>query len=445
MLYRKIEKRIEESLKDYKEIPVVTGARQIGKTYIIRKVCEKSFKNFIEINLLDDFNGSKLFENINTTDKFYLQISALFGDKLDSRENTVVFLDEIQCYPHLITMLKFLKDENRFTYIASGSLLGVTLNECISVPIGYIKTIKMYPLDFEEFLIANNVGTDVINEMEDKFNKEESLSESLHKTIIDYLKKYLIVGGLPACVVSFLNDKNISKVRDIQTEIQNFYKIDAQQYDKERKLKIGRIYDLIPSYLENKKKRVIFKDINNTKKRYEDYLEEFDYLVHSGITLDVKAITNPVYPLLSSVKSNLLKLYYNDVGLITNNYFKKNINAIMDDKLSINLGSVYETFVCTELTAHNEEVYYYDNRTKGEVDYLLNDYKSLTILPIEVKSGKDYKIHNSLNKFLTNYNITKGIVLSNERLVEKNNNVLYLPIYFVMFLNNDYEEDIILN
>ncbi len=445
MLYRKIEKIIEESLKNYNEIPVVTGARQIGKTFIIRKVCKKSFKNFIEINLLDDFNGSKVFENINTTDKFYLQISALFGSKLDIRENTVIFLDEIQVYPHLITMLKFLKDENRFTYIASGSLLGVTLNKCVSIPIGYIKTIKMYPLDFEEFLIANNVGKDVINEMKDKYNKEESLNESLHTTIMDYLKKYLIVGGLPACVVSFLNDKNISKVRDMQTEIQNFYKIDAQQYDKERKLKIGRIYDLIPSYLENKKKRVIFKDINNTKKRYEDYLEEFDYLVNSGIALDVKTITNPVYPLLSSVKSNLLKLYYNDVGLITNNYFKKNINAIMDDKLSINLGSVYETFVCTELTTHNEEVYYYNNRTKGEVDYLLNDYKNLTILPIKVKSRKDYKIHNSLNKFLNNYNITKGIVLSNERLVEKNNNVLCLSIYYVMFLTKDYEEDVNLN
>lgn len=442
MLYRKIEGVLEEELLNSNKIPMIEGARQIGKTYIIRYVGQKLFKNFIEINLLDDFNSDKIFENINSVDKFYMQISAIYGNMLDTKENTLIFLDEIQVYPHLITMLKFLKDDDKYTYITSGSLLGVTLRKCVSVPMGYVQTIQMYPLDFEEFLIANGVGENVINEMKERYEKSLPLDLPLHTTILDYFKKYLIVGGLPDAVNSYLEDKNIAKIRNIQKEIQEYYKIDASQYDVKNKLKISRIYDLIPSYLESKKKRVIIKEIDGKKERYEDYSEEFDYLISSGTALEVEAFTNPVFPLLESSKSNLLKLYFNDVGLITNNYFEKNINAIMDDKLCINLGTVYETVVATELKAHLNKLYYYDNRTKGEVDFLINDYNNLAVLPIEVKSGKDYKLHNSLNKFITNYNIPKAIVLSNERNVFTEDKILYLPIYYVMFINDKKDEEI---
>lgn len=442
MLYRKIEGVLEEELLNSNKIPMIEGARQIGKTYIIRYVGQKLFKNFIEINLLDDFNSDKIFENINSVDKFYMQISAIYGNKLDTKKNTLIFLDEIQVYPHLITMLKFLKDDDKYTYITSGSLLGVTLRKCVSVPMGYVQTIQMYPLDFEEFLIANGANKNVINEMKERYEKSLPLDLPLHTTILDYFKKYLIVGGLPDAVNSYLEDKNIAKIRNIQKEIQEYYKIDASQYDVKNKLKISRIYDLIPSYLESKKKRVIIKEIDGKKERYEDYSEEFDYLISSGTALEVEAFTNPVFPLLESSKSNLLKLYFNDVGLITNNYFEKNINAIMDDKLCINLGTVYETVVATELKAHLNKLYYYDNRTKGEVDFLINDYNNLAVLPIEVKSGKDYKLHNSLNKFITNYNIPKAIVLSNERNVFTEDKILYLPIYYVMFINDKKDEEI---
>ncbi len=442
MLYRKIEGVLEEELLNSNKIPMIEGARQIGKTYIIRYVGQKLFKNFIEINLLDDFNSDKIFENINSVDKFYMQISAIYGNMLDTKKNTLIFLDEIQVYPHLITMLKFLKDDDKYTYITSGSLLGVTLRKCVSVPMGYVQTIQMYPLDFEEFLIANGVGENVINEMKERYEKSLPLDLPLHTTILDYFKKYLIVGGLPDAVNSYLEDKNIAKIRNIQKEIQEYYKIDASQYDVKNKLKISRIYDLIPSYLESKKKRVIIKEIDGKKERYEDYSEEFDYLISSGTALEVEAFTNPVFPLLESSKSNLLKLYFNDVGLITNNYFEKNINAIMDDKLCINLGTVYETVVATELKAHLNKLYYYDNRTKGEVDFLINDYNNLAVLPIEVKSGKDYKLHNNLNKFITNYNIPKAIVLSNERNVFTEDKILYLPIYYVMFINDKKDEEI---
>ena len=440
MLVRKVENTLIEKLTNYDRIVMVEGARQIGKTYIIRYVGKKLFKNFIEINLLDDLNGEKIFENVTTVDKFYMQVSAMYGNLLDKKENTLIFFDEIQAYPHLITMLKFLKDDDKYTYITSGSLLGVTLNECVSVPMGYVSTVKMYPLDFEEFLLANGVKDNVISDMKNKYENNEAIDIGLHKIIMNYFKKYLIVGGLPQAVNTFLINGNVSKVRDVQREIQNYYKIDASQYDLENKLKIRRIYDLIPSYLENKKKRVVIKDIDDKKKRTSDYKEEFDYLINSGISLEVKAISNPVYPIITSINSNLLKLYYKEVGLITYKYFEKNINAIMNDNLSVNLGNVYETVVATELKSHIGNLFYYDNRVKGEVDFLVNDYKNLSVLPIEVKSGKDYKVHNSLSKFMINYNIKKGIVLSNEREVMIENNVVYMPIYYAMFINNENED-----
>jgi len=193
MLVRKVENTLIEKLTNYDRIVMVEGARQIGKTYIIRYVGKKLFKNFIEINLLDDLNGEKIFENVTTVDKFYMQVSAMYGNLLDKKENTLIFLDEIQAYPHLITMLKFLKDDDKYTYITSGSLLGVTLNECVSVPMGYVSTVKMYPLDFEEFLLANGVKDNVISDMKNKYENNEAIDIGLHKIIMNYFKKYLMV------------------------------------------------------------------------------------------------------------------------------------------------------------------------------------------------------------------------------------------------------------
>lgn len=194
---------------------------------------------------------------------------------------------------------------------------------------------------------------------------------------------------------------------------------------------------MIPSIMENKKKRVVAKDIENIEgKRYSNYQDEFDYLINSGIALEVKAISTPVFPLIESSGKNLLKLYLNDVGILTNVLYKNNITAILNDERCINLGSVYESVVASELKAHGHNLFYYDNKKLGEVDFLIDDYESLSVLPLEVKSGKDYTIHPAINKFLTNkdYNVKKGYVLSNERTITQENNLIYLPIYYVMFL-----------
>ena len=441
MLYRKIQSYIENHLRSgSNKILVVDGARQIGKTYIIKYTAEKLFKNYIEINMLEDSLKDRYFSNVRTVDDFYLQVSMIAGEKMENKDNTIIFIDEIQAYPHLLTLLKFLKRDDKFTYIASGSLLGVTLAETESIPMGSIEVKRMYPLDFEEFLLSQGFNNYAIDAIRKKFEARESLDEATHSKVMDLFKKYLLVGGLPDAINSYTRDKNIVSVRNIQTEIHNYYGMDASKYDNDKKLKIRRIYDMIPSNLENKKKRVVIQNIENIRgKRSSDYEDEFDYLINAGIALDVKAISTPTFPLIENSGKNLLKLYLNDVGLLTNILYRTNIRAVLDDVKSINLGSVYESVVASELIAHGHKLFYYDNRSKGEVDYLIDDYDSLSAVPIEVKSGKDYTVHSALNAFVQNedYHIKKAFVVSNERNVTQNGKITYIPIYYIMFFDAD--------
>ena len=438
MLYRKIEKEIKEHLENNANtILIVEGARQVGKSFIIRKVAQELFKNYIEINFAEDKFQSKTFEQVSSVQDFYMKLSSVAGERMNKKNDTIIFLDEIQEYPQFLTLLKFLNQDNRFTFIASGSLLGITLNKTTSIPLGSIIIKKMYPLDFEEFIIANGFGNYAIDAIRNKFIANESLDEGMHNRMMSLFKNYLLVGGMPQAVNTFIATNNIMKVREVHNSIHELYGIDAAKYDKENRLKIQRIYSLIPSFLENKKKRVVIKDIEDIKgKRFDNYRDEFDYLIQAGVALEVKAISNPIFPLIESSAKNLLKLYFNDIGLLTNVLYRNNIMAVLNEENSVNLGSVYESVVAQELKAHNKTLFYYDNKTKGEVDYLIDDYDNLSVLPIEVKSGKDYYVHTALNHFVSNedYRINKAIVLSNERNVIIKDKIIYLPIYYVMFI-----------
>ena len=442
MLYRKITKRIEEYFSsDSDRMLLIDGARQIGKSYIVRYVGEKMFSNYIEINMEEDKLGDRIFADAKTTKDFYMALSVVAGDKMKERENTLVFIDEIQAYDHLLTLVKFLMQERRFTYIASGSLLGVTLKNTQSIPIGSLDVCHMYPMDFEEFLYANGVGEVAIEAMRESFDKQEALSEAMHNKIMDLFKKYLLVGGLPKAVETFVESRNVVEFRSIQREAHELYGVDASKYEAEhnKRLKIRRIFDMIPSNLENKKKRVVITDIEDKKwKRSNDYLDEFDYLISAGITLEVKAISTPTYPLVEHSGKNLLKLYLNDVGILSGIFYRNNIKAVMSDIKSINLGSVYETVVAQELKAHGYDLYYYDNKKNGEVDFLIDDADNLSNIPIEVKSGKDYTVHSALDRFISNedYNVKRAYVLSNEREVFAEEGIIYIPIYYIMFFRN---------
>lgn len=442
MLYRKIASKIESFLKsEKKRMLVVSGARQVGKSYIIREVGMRLYSNFIEVNVEEDKQSNRLFENARTVEDFMIALSTIAGAKMKDSEKTLVFIDEIQAYSHLLTLAKFLVEDGRFTYIASGSQLGIALKTTQSIPIGSIELLSMYPLDFEEFLIANGVGELLINEMRRKFEAKEALNESLHMKVMDYFRKYLLVGGMPSAVNTYLSEHNMVSVRNIHRDISLLYKNDAAKYESEslRKLKIQRIYDMVPSNLEKVKKRIVAKDIELKKgKRMADYQDEFEYLISSGITLEVQAISKPSYPLVENSGKNLLKLYMSDIGLLTGILYHNDVLPIMNDKCGVNLGSVYENVVAQELKAHGFKLYYYDNKKNGEVDFLIDSVDLLSALPIEVKSGKDYYIHTALNNLLKvdEYKISNGIVFSNEEKVYNNGNVIYMPIYYVMFLRS---------
>ena len=290
MLYRKFEKRIETFFREEpNKILLVNGARQIGKSYLIRYVGKKMFKNYVEINLKEDRESRGIFATAMNTEDFYIQLGTIAGNRLGSKKDTLVFLDEIQSYPHLMTMLKFLNQEGRYTYVASGSQLGVALTQTASVPIGSISIEEMYPLDFEEFLLAMGCGQETIDGIKEKFLAGESLNESLHNYMLQQFKLYLLVGGLPEAINKFLENRNMAQVRKVHRDIHNLYRIDASQYDAEKKLLIRKIYDMIPSYMENKKKRIIVKRIEETAKhkQFNDYADEFEYLTNSGIAAGI--------------------------------------------------------------------------------------------------------------------------------------------------------------
>ncbi len=302
---------------------------------------------------------------------------------------------------------------------------------------GRIRTVRMYPLDFEEFLRANGWNDYAFGFLREKLRKRESLDESSHSKLMDLFRKYLLIGGLPEAVNEFLTSQNIHRVREIQREIATFYAMDAAKYDAAKRLKIRRIYELIPSNMENKKKRVVVEQIENKRgKTFKNYQDEFDYLVSSGIALQVQAVANPTFPLTQTANKNFIKLYLNDVGLLSAALYGDNIRAVLDDQCSVNLGSVYEMMITSELAAHEHKLYYYYDRAKGEVDYLVDDFDSLSVLPIEVKSGKNYRVHSALSALITNpdYGIQTALVLSNAREIEQRGRITYLPIYFILFV-----------
>lgn len=443
MLYRKITSYIEDYLKsDTDKILILEGARQIGKSFSIREAGTRLYPNYVEINFVEDDEGDQLFKNIHKKEDFYLTLSMVAGDRLSGRDDTLVFLDEIQHYPQYLTMLKFLREDGRYRYIASGSLLGITLQDTTSIPVGSIIRKEMFQLDFEEFLIANGFGTEAIAMLRHSYENRQSLTEEHHNRVLDLFRRYLLVGGMPDAVNAYLDTHNIVRVRDVQDNIRSMYADDASKYEKEhsKKLLIRRIYEMVPSQMENKKKRIVAQEIRGKEgDRFAQYQEEFEYLVSSGISLAVHAISNPHFPLSESLQKNLLKLYLNDVGMLSGMLYHNNIRPILDDVRSINLGSVYESVVAQELRAHGHKLFYYDNRKQGEVDYLVDDYTAMSAHPIEVKSGKDYTVHSALNNLLKNpdYNIQAATVISNEREIRQDGKITYMPVYLVMFMAVD--------
>ena len=434
-----LERRIKQEIRDFldgdrKEALMVTGARQVGKTYIIRECAKEIYKNIVEINFVENQQAVKLFENITGSKDILLRLSALTDVPMIPGE-TLIFFDEVQECPEIVTAIKFLVEDGQYRYILSGSLLGVELKDIRSVPVGYLSILEMYPLDFREFCGANRVSQTVMDKLKECFEKKQPVDELIHEKMMELFRLYLIVGGMPAVVDAYIRTNNLKEVLRIQQGIVQLYYKDIAKYDKDNKLYLDEIFSLIPSELNNKNKRFIMKDLNENF-RFSRYENSFIWLKEAGVALPVYCVQEPEIPLLLSKSTNLFKLFLSDVGLLASMYVDGLQLKILNREKDINFGAIYENAAAQELKAHGFELYYFNSKKQGELDFVI-EYKG-NVLPLEIKSGKAYTRHNALDNVLKDerYAIPQALVFCNENIstVDK---IVYLPIYMIGFLENE--------
>src|SRR5574344_479637 len=433
MLKRKIDRYIQQYYERSHNALLITGARQIGKTFSIRQF-GKSFKSFIEINFIDSPDAVKMIDSASDSKDLLLRLSA-YANKPMIKGETLFFFDEIQECPKLVTAIKFLVEEGSYRYIMSGALLGVELKDLRSEPVGYLGIKEMYPLDFEEFLTCVGINDDVLAHIRNAWENKSKVDDFVHKKLIELFRLYLIVGGMPAAVNAYLESNNLQNVIATQRDILTLYKKDISKYDPEDKLYIEEIFNLIPQELNAKNKRFILKKLNENIK-FSKYEHSFIWLKNAGVALPAYNVEEPKVPLILSRSRNLFKLFQNDLGILACQYTGNIQLRILSGDKDINFGSIYENAVAQELTANGFSPCYYNNKRRGGIDFIIEINGE--VLPIEVKSGKDYEQHRALSNILdcTEYRIPQALVLSNDNL-KVAGKIIYAPIYMTMFLKND--------
>ena len=435
MLYRKVQKDIEKWLNDGHDALLITGARQVGKSFLIRETLKKNKINYVEFNFIQNPNLLEIFNSAlkNDSDRFLMELEVASNKNLT--KDTVIFFDEIQECKEIVTIIKFLVENGKYKYVLSGSLLGVELRDLRSAPVGYMRTIEMFPMDLEEFLIANKLSEKILNYLKDCFDKKLQVSDFIHKRLIDAFYKYLIVGGMPEAVDAFIRTNDLNEVSTIHKKIWQDYKKDFTRYEEKYKLKLISIYDLIPAELNSKNKRYNFSNINKQLK-FARYENNFNWLIDAGVSIPVFNVTEYQIPLEASKKSNLFKLFLSDVGMLTTFYGSATILKLLDNGNDVNCGAMFENAIAQELKAHGFKEYYFNNKKHGEVDFLI-EYNN-QLLPIEVKCGKDYQKHSALSYFTSTNRFDNAFVLSNYN-VKVENNITYYPIYMIMFIHSNFK------
>lgn len=430
MLNRKIDKFIKHFYETSRNALLITGARQVGKTYSIRKF-GKSFKSFIEINFVEMPDAIKLFDEAKDSKDILIRLSTIAKEPLIEGE-TLIFFDEIQKCPNIMTAIKFLVEDGKFRYILSGSLLGVELKDLRSEPVGFLGIKDMYPLDFEEFISSIGINETVIQTLREAWNKRSPVDNFVHEKLMEAFRLYLLVGGMPAAVDKYIESNNLQEVMAVQQNIVRLYKRDISQYDPNNKLYIEEIFNLIPPELNAKNKRFILKRLNEHAK-FDRVENSFLWLTNAGVAIPVYNVEEPKTPLILARSRNLFKLFQNDIGLLASQYAEGIQTRILNGDKDINFGSIYENAIAQELTAHNISPYYYNNKRRGELDFIIEIGGK--IIPIEVKSGKDYESHRALSNIMNcnEYDISSAIVFNNDNL-KVVGKIIYAPIYMAMFL-----------
>lgn len=442
MLVRKISREIEHWIDNSQKALIIYGARQVGKTYIVRSVLEARGEDYVEFNLIRDKSALEVLHGFTSVDDLILKLS-LLSEKPLTPYKTFIFFDEIQEYPEIVTTIKFLVEDGRFRYILSGSLLGVEIKNIKSAPVGYLQSLTMYPLDFEEFLQLFRVDKKIMDGLKDCYTKRQPVDEVIHKRFNEIFNLYLIIGGMPAAVDAYQRTNNIDDVITEHNSIIEQYKQDFTKYEAQHKrLFLTRIYDIISAELNEKNKRFNVSDVEKGA-RYDRIKDDFIWLTAAGVAIATYNVTEPVLPLSLNEKASLFKLFLSDVGLLTTMYGKATKLKIVNGAAGINKGGIFENVVAQELTAHGYASYYYVSKKFGELDFVLEHDGHA--LPVEVKSGKDYTRHSALDNVLNveEYGISEALVFSSAN-ISVDGKVVYYPVYMAMFLSEEIEADPVL-
>lgn len=434
MLDRKIDSKIAALLENHGKALLLTGARQVGKTYALRKFGKEHFETVVEINFVENRNAVGFLEGAADAEEMLFRLSAL--TKVEMRPGrTLVFFDEVQEYPEIVTLIKFLVEEGSYRYVLSGSLLGVELKDLRSEPVGYMDVLDMYPLDFEEFALSVGVASRIIDVLQDNFNTRTPVDRIVHERMMSVYRLYLTVGGMPAAVAKYIETNNLLQVEDEQKAIVRLYKKDIAKYDPDDKLYLNDIFELIPSELNAKNKRFILKNLNENFK-FGRYYNSFLWLHNAGVALPTYNVEEPTYPLKLAEQRNLFKLFLNDVGLLACQYSDGLQLKLLRGETDVNYGGIFENAAAQELAAHGFSLAYFNSKKLGELDFVITHREK--ILPVEIKSGKNYQRHSAMDNVLKvpNYGINEGFVFCNDNISTKGS-VTYFPIYMLMFLKNE--------
>lgn len=409
---------------------VITGARQVGKTYIIREFAKNNYEKFYELNFLENKELNGVFVDNLSVQSILMKLSLIINDFNLVDGKTLIFLDEIQMCPEAITALKFLAQDNRFDCIASGSMLGIAYNRASSFPVGYVERINMNSLDFEEFLWARGINEDTINYVKDFYLNKKTVDELTHKRMLELFKEYIVVGGMPDVINEFILNNNFSNVLKIQRRIVNDYKDDIIKYASVNdKTKIRKCFDSIPSQLakENKKFQYKLVENNSNKSKYFDSLE---WLYDAGIINFCYNLRTPNSPLEGNKIDDSFKVYMRDTGLLVSMLDDDTNYQIINGNLGIYNGAIYENIISDIFNKSGKKLYYFEKNSTLEVDFIIK-YNNM-VTAVEVKSGDNTK-SKILNSVMNNYGVPYGIKLSSKNLGIKDN-LLILPIYMSMFL-----------
>lgn len=438
MLERKIDSVLDRFFElNTREALLIDGARQVGKTWSIREFGKRHFKHTVEINFIKTPGARDIFKGLTQDTDIFVKLSALSDTEMVPGE-TLIFFDEVQECPELVTYIKFMVDEGSYRYVLSGSLLGVELKNLRSAPVGYLREIKMYPLDFEEFIFALGFKRTLFDHLRERLRNFSPVDPVVHEKMKGLLRAYLVVGGMPAAADMYVRTKNIANVVEVQKSILVEYRKDAAKYDEKNRLKIANALDLLPEQLNRNNKRFVVSEMDEGT-RYQREENTFLWLEEAGIGLAVRSVSDPRVPLRLSRNSSFFKLYMNDVGLLSAMYMDGIQYRILSEETDVNFGAVYENFVAQELTARGFPLYYFNSEDRrAEVDFLVE--KSGKVLPVEVKSGKSYRTHASLSALLgiADYRIERAIVVSNANVSRSADGLVdYLPVYSLMFMDHD--------